>query len=262
MNHQIGETVLLILAPSKTQQFNKREYSEHTIPALIDKAQYLANRICLLSRNQLSHLMKTSEKLTSATHDKFHSFHTPFTLENAAQALFTFQGDSYKAITAEEYSDEDLVHAQQHPRILSGLYGILRPLDLMQPYRLEMSTRFNTENFTTLYQFWGSLVTDIINETLNELTDKTLTNLASTEYAKVINRKELAGRWLDITFRQRHKGRYKTIPIHSKRARGLMVNFMITNRIDRAEDLLSFSLDGYLYNKEASTAESWYFYKG
>jgi cytoplasmic iron level regulating protein YaaA (DUF328/UPF0246 family) len=254
--------VLLILAPSKTQQFNKREYSEHTIPALIDKAQYLADRICLLSRDQLSQLMKTSEKLTSATHDKFHSFHTPFTLENADQALFTFQGDSYKAITAEKYSNKDLVHAQQHLRILSGLYGILRPLDLMQPYRLEMGSRFTTEDFTTLYQFWGSLITDIINKTLGALADKTLVNLASTEYAKVINRKELAGRWIDITFRQRQKGQYKTIPIHSKRARGLMVDFMITNRIDRAEDLLSFALDGYLYNKEISTTENWYFCKG
>jgi len=254
--------VLLILAPSKTQHFNKREYSEHTIPALIDKAQYLVDRICLLSRDQLSQLMKTSEKLTSATHDKFHSFHTPLTRKNANQALFTFQGDSYKAITADEYNNEDLGHAQQHLRILSGLYGILRPLDLMQHYRLEMGTRFTTENFTTLYQFWGSLITDIINETLETLTDKTLVNLASTEYAKVIDKKGLAGRWIDITFRQRHKGHYKTIPIHSKRARGLMVDFMITNRIDRAEDLLSFALDGYLYNKEVSTAENWYFYKG
>jgi len=254
--------VLLVLAPSKTQQFNKREYSAHTIPALIDKAHYLVDRICLLSRDELSQLMKTSEKLTSATQDKFHSFHTPFTLENAKQALFTFQGDSYKAISADEYSDEDLVHAQQHLRILSGLYGILRPLDLMQPYRLEMSSRFTTENFTTLYQFWGSLITGIINETLNTLTDKTLVNLASVEYAKVIDKKELAGRWIDITFRQRHKGQYKTIPIHSKRARGLMVDFMITNRIDKAEDLLSFALDGYLYNKEVSTAENWHFYKG
>ncbi len=253
--------MLLILAPSKTQRFNKREYTEYTIPALIDKAQYLADRICLLSRDQLSQLMKTSEKLTSATYNTFHSFHTPFTPENAGQALFTFQGDSYKAITAEKYSEETLLHTQQHLRILSGLYGILRPLDLMQAYRLEMGARFTTENFTTLYQFWGSHITDIINETLNTLTDKTLVNLASTEYAKVINRKELTGRWIDITFRQRHKGQYKTIPIHAKRARGLMVDFMITNRIDRAEDLLSFALDGYLYNKEASTTKNWCFYK-
>ena len=254
--------MLLILAPSKTQQFNKREYSEHTIPALINKAQYLVDRICMLSKDQLSQLMKTSEKLTAATHDKFHSFHTPFTRGNADQTLFTFQGDSYKAITAEKYSEENLLHAQQHLRILSGLYGILRPLDLMQPYRLEMGSRFTTENFTTLYQFWGSLITGIINETLDTLTDKTLINLASAEYARVIDKKELAGRWIDITFRQKHKGQYKTIPIHSKRARGLMVDFMITNRIDRAEDLLSFALDGYIYNNDVSTAENWHFYKG
>ncbi len=253
--------MLLIIAPSKTQQFNNRNFSNHTIPALLDKAQILAEKISRLSKKQLAYLMKTSEKLTAATFDKYDYFHTPFTRENSAQALFTFQGDSYKAITADIYSKDELFHAQQHLRILSGLYGILRPFDLMQAYRLEMGTRFTGEDFTSLYQFWNTQITDIIHKTLGQAKEKSLVNIASAEYTKVIDRKKLNGRWIDITFRQLHKDKYKTIPIHSKRARGLMVHFMITNRIDSAENLKRFDLDGYLFNKEISTIDDWYFYK-
>ena len=249
----------LITAPSKTQKTDGRNFSEFSQPLLQEKSQILIDQLQTYSKEELSRLMKTSEKLTQATYARIHSFKRPFTLENSRQALFTFQGDTFSTMDADHYSNKEIHHAQKHLSILSGLYGLLRPLDLMQPYRLEMGAAMAVKGCKNLYQFWTDSVTEVLSRTLAENTDQTLVNLASTEYSKVVNRKNFEAKMITITFRQKHKGGYKTIPIHSKRARGLMVHFMISNQIDSATDLQQFNLDGYSFNREISTDDNWYF---
>lgn len=250
----------IITAPSKTQVFNGRDFADHTLPPRLAKAERIIARLKELSFSELGQLMKTSDKLTESTRRRIAQFSLPFSPANARQALFTFQGDAYSAICGDSYSAAQLHHAQRHLVILSGLYGALRPLDLMQPYRLEMSCRLSVDGSPDLYHFWRDEVTSTINEAFCSDEDKTLINLASAEYAKVIDRKALQPRFITITFRQPHKkGGYRTIPIHSKRARGAMIHFMISGGIDTAEGLLEFNLDGYRFNRKESTDDEWIF---
>lgn len=251
----------IITAPSKTQQFNGRSFTQHSLPFLPEKTKILIDRLKLLDRKELSRLMKTSEKLTESTYQLIHDFSLPFSPDNSKQALFTFQGDAYNSIQADNYTKEQLHHAQKHLFILSGLYGILRPLDLIQPYRLEMGCSLIPEGAANLYHFWKTEITDIINEALTKSSARVLINLASTEYSKVVDKKKLQGEMVTITFKQLHKDRYRTIPIHSKRARGMMIHFAISNLVENAESLKDFTLDSYNFSKEESTATEWFFFK-
>lgn len=252
----------LITAPSKTQVFNGRDYSYYTLPALQEKTQLIIDRLKPISPQGLSLLMKTSEKLTLSTYRRIHDFNLPFSLANSHQALFTFQGDAYNAIEADNYEEAQLRYAQNHLFILSGLYGILRPLDLMQPYRLEMGAKLTLGEAANLYHFWRDRVTAIINRALAGDEDAVLINLASTEYSKVVDSRKLQGSLVTISFKQMHKDTYRTIPIHSKRARGLMIHYAILNRINEADSLKEFNMDGYSFDEEKSTAGEWFFYKG
>ncbi|NOR26834.1 MAG: peroxide stress protein YaaA [Desulforhopalus sp.] len=251
----------LITAPSKTQQFNGRIYAEHSLPILLEKTKILMGRLKSMDREDISRLMKTSERLTESTYRLIDDFSHPFSPDNAKQALFTFQGAAYSAINAELYTKEQLYFAQQHLLILSGLYGILRPLDLMQAYRLEMGCSFAAEGAANLYHFWREQITDVINQALTEDSDNTLINLASKEYSKVVDKKKLQGEMITITFKQLHKGQLRTIPIHSKKARGLMIHFAISKQIKNTIELKEFDLDGYQFTKEDSTAAEWLFLK-
>ncbi len=206
--------------------------------------------------------MKTSPKLPESTFQRIHNFTTPFTPENAKQAIFTFQGDAYDSIEANNYSTEELDYAQKHVNILSGLYGLLRPLDLMQPYRLEMGLKLSVGGCNNLYQLLKEDVTELLNERLQESGDRTVVNLASTEYSKVIDKKRLQGEMIEMVFQQEHKGKMKTIPIHSKRARGLMIHYTISNKIDKALQLQRFNLDGYSIDRSRSTETKWFFIRG
>jgi cytoplasmic iron level regulating protein YaaA (DUF328/UPF0246 family) len=253
--------MLLILAPSKTQQPVNRNFPHFSQPVFHEKTLYLANHLKSLSKTEITQLMKTSDKLTNSTLQRIHNFHSPFTIEKTVQAIFTFQGDAYSQMTPEIYSEKELFYAQDHLCILSGLYGVLRPLDLMFPYRLEMGTKLTTKRAQNLYHYWSDSLTDFINSSLAELESQVLVNLTSTEYFKVINRKKLQGEIVTIVFRQKKNGLYKTIPIYSKRARGLMTHFAITNQIKEAENLKSFNMDGYSYRRKESTKEVWVFEK-
>lgn len=203
--------------------------------------------------------MKTSDRLTDSTHQRIHSFSTPFTLDNAKQALFTFQGDAYDAISADTYTESELQHAQKHLNIISALYGLLRPLDLMQPYRLEMGAKLAVAGCKNLYVLWKDEITRRLNNRLQLSDDGTVVNLASTEYSKVIDRQQLEGKIVEVVFQQKHKGIIKTIPIHSKRARGQMIHFAISNKIEKALELKNFDLDGYILDKAQTTEERWLF---
>ncbi len=257
----LTKKMLIITAPSKTQEFNGRSFHITTQPQLLNKSLELIQQLKQLSKAELSSLMKTSEKLTASTYHRIHSFSTPFSCENAHQAIFTFQGDAYDAILSENYSESELEHSQKHLCVLSGLYGVLRPLDLMQPYRLEMATKLAVKGSENLYKFWKSCITETLNNALMELKDSTVVNLASVEYSKAIDKKLLKGKMIDVIFKQPHKGGLKTIPIHSKRARGSMIHYMIREKIDRAVDLQGFNLNEYSFQQEDSTETSWLFVK-
>ncbi|PID74430.1 MAG: hypothetical protein CSB32_01030 [Desulfobacterales bacterium] len=249
----------IITAPSKTQQFNGRELKEYTCPETLSLSEEIVEILRGLTQDELASLMKTSDRLTDSTRQRLDSFCTPFTLDNAKQALFTFQGDAYGAIQSTSYSLDELHRAQKHINILSGLYGLLRPLDLMQPYRLEMATRLAVREHKNLYALWKDTVTALINTRLKKSQQAVLINLASEEYAKVIDKKRLEAEMITIIFQQEKSGRSRSIPIYSKRARGRMIDYFITQNVARAEDLKDFAMDGYSFIAEKSSADSWLF---
>jgi len=253
--------MLLILAPSKTQKIINRDYPHYTRPSLLDKTLYLADHLKSFNRAELAQLMKISERLADETFLRIHSFQPPLSLKNTCQALFLFQGDAYSQMSPANYNENELLYAQDHLRILSGLYGILRPLDLMFSYRLEMGLKLTTVEAVNLYNYWGDSITECINSALSKLTSKKLINLASTEYSKVINTKKLEGEVITIIFKQEKNGLYKTIPVYSKKARGLMTHFAICKQVKDAEDLKSFKLDNYSYSEDESTEKKWVFLK-
>jgi cytoplasmic iron level regulating protein YaaA (DUF328/UPF0246 family) len=199
--------------------------------------------------------MSISEKLAKLNQARFQSFSVPFNLNNAKQALLAFKGDVYSGLDAGTFSAQDFQFAQRNLRILSGLYGVLKPLDLIQPYRLEMGTRLHTSQGKNLYKFWA----DKIAKTLNKDTAKTLINLASNEYFKGIDTQALNANIIHIVFKERKNNTHKVIGIHAKRARGLMVRFVIKNQLTQPEKLKKFTEAGYCFNTEMSNKEQWVF---
>lgn len=251
--------MLLLLAPSKTQEKIPYPHQETTTPELLNKSISLIKILRRFGADEIASLMKTSDKLTKETMGKIAAFTTPFTRENSHPAIYTFRGDSYSSLAPQEWDKQQRKYAKDHLVTLSGLYGILRPFDLMQPYRLEMGLKFTTEEGSTLYQFWGSSITKIINTLLSSHQEKTVINLSSGEYSKVVQTKELHGTFIDIVFKQKKDGTTKTIPIYSKRARGAMANFAITKQLGKSEQLKAFCMDGYAFNAAESTEAQFVF---
>ena len=200
--------------------------------------------------------MGISPALGELNRDRFNAWHTPFDKHNARQALFAFKGDVYLGLDAPALSATDITYAQEHLRILSGLYGLLRPLDLIQPYRLEMGTTFKALGSTSLYDFWGERVTAALNELLLKERHPLLVNLASVEYYKVVREKQLQGRVISPVFKDFSNGQYKIVSFFAKKARGLMSAWILRNRLKRPEDLLAFDVDGYCYSAKDSTADT------
>jgi cytoplasmic iron level regulating protein YaaA (DUF328/UPF0246 family) len=203
--------------------------------------------------------MDISENIARLNVGRYKTFSTPFNMKNAKQALFAFKGDVYSGIDAENFSEDDLSFAQDHLRILSGLYGCLRPLDLIQPYRLEMKTKLANPRGENLYKFWGSSITDAINEELKKQKYPVLVNLASNEYFKSVKPKMLEGELLNINFKETKNGKTRIIATFAKRARGLMADFIIRNRIEKPADLKKFKVDGYRFIGQLSDDKQWTF---
>jgi len=245
--------MLAIISPSKTQDFSLCDINSFTQTRQLVHTQELVNILKNKTQKQISKLMSLSEKLSKLNFDRFQAFKTPFSLDNAKQALLAFKGDVYNGINASSLSVKDLDFAQKNVRMLSGLYGVLRPLDLIQPYRLEMGTKLSNAQGNNLYDYWGSG----ISEVLNEDEEKLIVNLASNEYFKAIDKKILKAQILDIVFKEKKNNTYKVIGIYAKRARGLMINHIIRNRLTDAEALKDFSDEGYLYNQELSSDSKW-----
>jgi cytoplasmic iron level regulating protein YaaA (DUF328/UPF0246 family) len=204
-------------------------------------------------------MMTISENIATLNVDRYKTFKTPFTTKNAKQAIFAFKGDVYSGLVLDAYNDEDYAYAQDHLRILSGLYGCLRPLDLIQPYRLEMKTKLKNDRGDNLYQFWDERITQSLNKELKKQEEPVLINLASNEYFKSVKPKLLEGRLLNINFKETKEGKTRVVAIFAKRARGMMTDYIIRNRIEKPEGLKKFKQGGYKFNKDLSDDKQWTF---
>lgn len=252
--------MLIIISPAKTLDYTTPVQTQRfSQPELLDESQILIERAHQLSALDIADLMKVSMKLAELNFERFEQWHTPFTSDNARQALLAFKGDVYTGLNAEDFDDADLDFAQNHLRILSGLYGLLRPLDLMQPYRMEMGRSLSNARGKNLYQFWDGRITDAINRQLETDKQPVLINLASNEYFKSVKPKKLTGRLITPNFKEFKNGGYKVIGVHAKKARGMMSRYAIKNRLSNVEDLKSFTDMGYCYNPTLSSESDWIF---
>ncbi|PVZ12391.1 MULTISPECIES: peroxide stress protein YaaA [unclassified Pseudomonas] len=246
--------MLLVISPAKTLDYETPPViAEHTLPQYLDHSQALIDELQKLTPPAIAELMSLSDKLAGLNAARFGSWHRGFTPENAKQAILAFKGDVYTGLDAQSLAPTDFEFAQRHLRMLSGLYGLLRPLDLMQPYRLEMGTRLPNPRGKDLYAFWGDRIAVWLNEALAEQEDDVLVNLASNEYFSAVKRSALKARVIDTEFRDLKNGQYKIISFYAKRARGLMSRFVIQNRLTRAEQLKTFNLDNYRFSADHST---------
>lgn len=248
--------MLILISPAKTLDYQSPLATErYTQPALLEHSQQLIKTARTLSAPQIKKLMGISDKLADLNATRFHDWQPGFTPENARQALLAFKGDVYTGLQAETFSDADFDFAQRHLRMLSGLYGVLRPLDLMQPYRLEMGIRFENERGKDLYQFWGDIITDTLNEALTEQGDEIVVNLASDEYFRAVKPKKLNARIIKPVFLDEKNGTFKVISFYAKKARGLMSRYIIEQRLTKPEQLTGFDREGYFFDEAASTPD-------
>lgn len=252
--------MITIISPAKTQDFSAQNFTtEFTEPSFLKDSERLVKELRKKSAKKISELMDVSENIAALNYDRFQKFSTPFTPDNAKQALLSFQGDVYTDIEVENYSKKEFNFAQDHLRILSGLYGLLKPLDLIQPYRLEMKIKLKNSRGKDLYEFWGDRITKAINADLEKSKESVLVNLASNEYYKVINPKKIKGQIITPVFKDHKDGQYKIIAFYAKRARGMMTNFIIKNGIKYPEQLKTFQEGGYEYSEPLSSEKEWVF---
>ena len=255
--------MLVIISPAKTLDFDTPPpVRKCTKPVFLDDAQDLVNRLKELSAEDISRLMGVSSKIAKLNRDRYRVWRKPFTLSNAKQAVWAFRGDVYTGLDADFFDRENIEFAQQHLRMLSGLYGVLRPLDLIQAYRLEMGTRLATRRGDNLYQFWGGRITDCLNRDLRRTHAPALVNLASQEYFRSVRTDELGAPVITPVFKERRDGAYKVISFVAKRARGAMSRYIIRNRIGDPAGIRKFSEGGYRYSRELSDDANWVFTRG
>lgn len=255
-----GTAMLVVISPAKTLDFESpARTAVSSTPELLKDSETLIKQLRKYSPSDLSELMGLSDKLAVLNSTRYEAWHLPFTPANAKQALLAFRGDVYQGLDADSLTAKDDTFAQQHLRILSGLYGVLKPLDLIQPYRLEMGTALATKKGKDLYHFWGNKLTDLINAELAAQQYDTLINLASNEYFKAIQPKRLNARIITPVFKDEKNGKYKVISFFAKKARGMMTRFIIKKRITNPEKLKNFSDGGYRYNPQMSSDREWVF---
>ncbi len=246
--------MITVISPAKSLDFeNPVSQTKTTKPRFLKQSEQLIEQLRELAPQDIASLMKLSDNLAQLNYDRFQQFTPPFTKKNARACVFAFRGDVYQGLDADSLSTEDLDFAQAHLRILSGLYGVLRPLDLMQPYRLEMGTKFANAAGKNLYEFWGTTLNKAIQKDLDKSNAEALVNLASNEYFKAVKAKSLSHPVVTPVFKDYKNGQYKIISFFAKKARGLMARYILQNRIEKVEDLKSFNLDGYKLSKKLST---------
>jgi uncharacterized protein len=252
--------MLAILSPAKSLDYESalatRKFSE---PAFVADSAILIDSLRQFDPKEISSLMGISDNLAELNHRRFAEWQPEFPKQCARPALLTFSGDVYLGLQGATLGERDFTWAQKHLRILSGLHGLLRPLDRIRPYRLEMGTQLKTERGKNLYQFWGDQVTDALNTALNEQSDNVLINLASDEYYRVLQPDRIEAQIIKIHFRDWKSGKYKFLSFFAKRARGSMARFIIDKRVKTLQGLRAFNYDGYQYNSDLSNGDDWVF---
>jgi hypothetical protein len=249
--------MLMVISPAKTLDYETPPATPHfTQPQHLEHAQLLVDQLRDFSPAQIAELMHLSDKLAGLNAARFGSWQPAFTPDNAKQALLAFKGDVYTGLNADDFSEADFDFAQQHLRMLSGLYGVLRPLDLMQPYRLEMGTKLANVRGNTLYDFWGERISGWLNDALDAQGDNVLLNLASNEYFSAVKRKALNARLINTEFKDLKNGQYKIISFYAKKARGLMARYVIKERLNDPAGLKDFNYQGYRFSAEHSKTDS------
>ena len=249
--------MLTVISPAKTLDFETPpQATAFTLPDFLDDSAELIDALREFEPHQLGDLMGISPKLAELNSNRYHTWSLPFTADNAKPAVLAFRGDVYTGLDADNLSPDDLAFAQQHLRILSGLYGVLKPLDLMQPYRLEMGTKLNNRRGKDLYAFWDCRINQALGRDLAEQDNPVLVNLASNEYFKSVRANKLAARIITPVFKEERNGQFKLISFFAKKARGLMSRYIIRNRLSDPEDLKEFDLEGYGYNEALSATDS------
>jgi len=245
--------MLIVISPAKSLDFDTPAVTaEFTMPEMLNESEKLADRLRKMNPKKLSGLMGISSSLGQLNYERYQNWHQPFTPENAKQAVLAFNGDVYQGLDAKSLSPDQLHQLQSKLRILSGLYGVLRPLDLIQPYRLEMGTRLKYQRSKDLYAFWKNKITPKIKEAIHASENNVLINLASNEYYKSIDTKKLGAEIVTPAFKDLKNGEYKMISFFAKKARGLMTRFILENNIKNVEDLQAFDAEGYVFNPRLS----------
>jgi uncharacterized protein len=252
--------MIIIISPSKTLDYKKTSHlKNYTLPRLLNDSGELMKELRKLSPAGIASLMDVSRKLANENFERFANWNPDFKPENSKQAIMAFKGDVYEGLQAETFNEKDIEFAQKHLRILSGLYGVLRPLDLMQAYRLEMGLKFRNKRGKDLYEFWGDTLADYLNKDLTQLKTKTLINLASQEYFKSVSTDKLDAKVITPVFKEDKPGGPKVIALFAKKARGLMSNFIIRNKIEEPLEIKAFHESAYQYDDKLSTDQEWVF---
>lgn len=253
--------MLLTISPAKTLDFEKAPKPvNYTIPHFVEKADYLAKKLKGYSPRKLKKMMGISHDLAELNYERFQNWELPISPDNSKEALYVFKGDVYQGLEASSLDDSALTYLNKNLLILSGLYGVLRPYDLMLPYRLEMGSPFKvTPAKNNLYKFWGNQITDYFNQRLDDEDTDVLINLASNEYFKSVKTKNLKAQIITPEFKDEKDGNYKMISFFAKKARGLMVRFISENNLTNPEDLKAFNSDGYYFNNNLSNNIKWVF---
>ena len=252
--------MLITLSPAKTLDFEtESNLDSFTQPRMLEQSKVLNKRLRKLSKDDLQDLMSLSNDLTAVNHQRNRDWSPPFDLANAKQAILAFRGAAFTGLDADSYSPEDFETAQRSLRILSGLYGVLRPLDLIQAYRLEMGTKLDNPGGKNLYEFWDTSITSLINADLDDHNQRVIVNVASNEYFKSIKRKILDARVVTPVFKEIKDGKLRTIAAFAKPARGMMASYIIKNRLEDADGIKEFNEGGYEFDKSLSTEDEFVF---
>jgi cytoplasmic iron level regulating protein YaaA (DUF328/UPF0246 family) len=255
--------MIIILNSSKTLDFETPvRISKHSRPQFSDDSNLLVEALRKLSLADFSKMMGVSEKLAKLNIERYKNWQLAPSGPAARQSILAFKGDIYAAIDVENYGMKEFNFAQKHLRILSGLYGILRPLDLIQPYRLEMATKLSTRRGKGLYAFWGNRINEALNAALKQEKSGILINLTSLEYFKAVKASQLEARVITPVFKEYRDSSYRVVAIYAKKARGLMCDYIIRNHLTETRDLKSFDLDGYRFNKKLSSEVEWVYTRG
>ena len=254
--------MITVLSPAKTLDYSVNYTDKHTVPSFLPKSSQLVKTLKAKEPSEIASLMGLSDKLASLNFDRYQSWNASKKLSNTAKpALLVFKGDVYQGLQAEDFNKQDMTFAQKHLRILSGLYGALKPLDVMKPYRLEMGTKLQINGSKNLYEFWGEKITDMMVNEISENGSDTLINLASEEYFKSLSNIRNKVNVISPIFKDYKNGQFKIISFYAKKARGLMTKFIIQNQITDPKDLINFNLDGYKFFKSDSTNENPVFHR-